>query len=188
MALRRPALTLAIATLLAAAVAATPAGQDVTNTAPLFDRDATVREEAVRALGAGGARSLPLLLGALFDSDRRVRDAAIEALTDVGGSRALEVLAAAVHDPDAELRENVVYAAERIGGSDAATVVELLAADPVAAVRDAAAAVLRDLAGGREAGRQNSTRRPPVRSRENRRSVKPTARPVPMTMTPSATP
>jgi HEAT repeat protein len=113
--------------------------------AALAHRDPRVREEAVRVLGTHGDRALGELLRALFDPDRRVRKAAVEALTDVGGARALEVLAAAVHDADARLRENVAYAAGRIGGRGAAPVVELLLADPVEAVREAARAVLGDL-------------------------------------------
>ena len=121
------------------------AGQAPTDSADLFDRNPSVREEAVRALGARGESALPDLLRALFDEDRRVRGAAVEALTDVGGDHAAEVLAAAVHDTDDHLREDVVYAARRIGGQRAKTVVELLLADPAEAVREAARVVFDEL-------------------------------------------
>jgi hypothetical protein len=121
------------------------AKQGPMDSAALFDRDVSVREEAVRALGARGEPALPDLLRALFDQDRRVRGAAIEALTDVGGERALDVLAAAVHDTDARLRENLVYAVGRIGSPGAETIVEMLAADPSDAVREAAVVVLAEL-------------------------------------------
>jgi HEAT repeat protein len=121
------------------------ARQAPADSAALFDRNAVIREEAVRALGARGESALPDLLRALFDQDRRVRGAAIEALKDVGGERALEVLAAAVHDTDARLRENVVYAAGRIGSPGAETIVEMLSADPSDAVREAAGVILTEL-------------------------------------------
>jgi HEAT repeat protein len=127
---------------IAAIPEALAARQIPVDSAALFDRNAAVREEAVRALGARGEPALPDLLRALFDQDRRVRRAAIEALTDVGGERALDVLAAAVHDTDARLRENVVYAAGRIGSPGAETIVEMLSADPSDAVREAARVLL----------------------------------------------
>ena len=121
------------------------AGQALTDSAELFDRNPATREEAVRRLGSHGESALADLLRALFDDDRRVRNAAIEALTDVGGDGALEVLRAAVHDSDPRLRENVVYAARRIGGQAAETVVEMLLADPSEAVREAARIVQAEL-------------------------------------------
>lgn len=109
------------------------------------DVDASVREEAVSALGEiGGAVSLHALAQALNDRDAEVRRAAVEAFADIGGDESARALVPVLKDADASLRAEAVDALGDIGGETARRLLLDAAKDEDRAVREAAAEYLAD--------------------------------------------
>jgi hypothetical protein len=93
--------------------------------AALTDTDASVRYQAVDALGEfGEVRAIVLLQQALTDPEIDVREAAIDALGYIGGDESAAALATALNDESALLREEAVAALGNIGGPVASTLLQ----------------------------------------------------------------
>lgn len=88
--------------------------------AALTDHDATVRHEAVRALGAtGDRRAVEPLIAALDDSDDRVRFLAAIALGNIGDPTAVPPLIGALGAGSDDLRRFAAAALGKIGDPQA---------------------------------------------------------------------
>lgn len=114
----------------------------------VHDRDPSVREEAVLALGGmeSDDETVTMTLErALLDPIPLVRNAAIEAAVENGGSGAVRALAFALLDEEAALRRRAVYALGDIGGILAIGFLQPALSDKDGSVQQAAAEVLSDL-------------------------------------------
>ena len=112
----------------------------------------TPQERAEAATGLAGSRQLGAvasLAQALADSDRQVRQAAIESLAEIGGADAVGALALALRDSDARLREAAVNALGDVGGGKAMALLRQAQQDASPFVRQAASETLADLAAKR---------------------------------------
>ena len=82
----------------------------------LGDKDLTVRSEAAKALGIGGATAaVAPMIDWLSDSDPRVRGTAAEVLGDIGGQQATQALTRSLGDADPGVRQRAVKALGKIG-------------------------------------------------------------------------
>ncbi len=114
--------------------------------AALSDPDASVRAEAVYALGEIGDDAGVQLLGqALLDPDDQVREAAVEAFADIGGEASVRALAVALNDANPVLREGAVDALGEIGGQTAIYLLRQALTDEETNIREAAAEYLTEL-------------------------------------------
>ena len=83
----------------------------------IYKKDATVRRDALEALGAiGDARAVEPLIAALKDSELYVRLGGAKALGEIGDARAVESLSAALQDSASDVRKNAAAALGKIGG------------------------------------------------------------------------
>ncbi|MCP3977812.1 MAG: HEAT repeat domain-containing protein [bacterium] len=116
--------------------------------AALTEESSAERREAIEGSIAHPhprrVRALELILGS--DRDARVRETAIEALSDIGGERATWALARALADREPGLREEAIYALEEIGGDVARLLLLQARADSDPGIRDEAAALLEEMA------------------------------------------
>jgi HEAT repeats len=107
------------------------------------DPDASVREEAVSALGdMRGIEARRAFELALIDPDREVRRAAIAGLAALGGDESARALAIVQSDSDARLRQDAVHALGEIGGATSTQLLRQALLDEDPAVRQAAAELL----------------------------------------------
>nr|HEX4313286.1 HEAT repeat domain-containing protein [Kofleriaceae bacterium] len=80
------------------------------------DADASVREAAARALGAGGSEAaVPSMIQWLNNPDKKEAATAAEVLGDIGGDAATSALIRSLGDSDAGVRVNAVRALGKIG-------------------------------------------------------------------------
>lgn len=129
------------------------AAMKVLATTARIDDNASVREEAVHALGELGDVAARIELEqALLDPESRVREAALHSLVDLGGEDSARALASALNDEDPALREQAVYALGDIGGEAALSILQRALSDEQGRVWQAAIEVLEDLSA--EDGRQ----------------------------------
>ena len=110
------------------------------------------RAETIYALIAEGSDAvLEVLPGALLDSERRVREAAIDAYADLGGEESARALAVALGDQDAQLRVLTVFSLGEIGGQTSMGLLRQALGDEELTVREAAADVIAHLERSRTA-------------------------------------
>ncbi len=83
-----------------------------------------------------------MLRQALLDPDANVRQAAVDAFTEIGGDDSAMALAIVLHDQDASLREEVVYALGEIGGAAAIDLLAQAQGDPERHIQQAATELL----------------------------------------------
>jgi HEAT repeat protein len=81
----------------------------------------------------------------LLDPDANVRQAAVDAFTEIGGDESASALAIVLHDDDVSLREEVVYALGEIGGTTAVSLLAQAQADPESHIQAAATELLDQL-------------------------------------------
>ncbi len=106
------------------------------------------RAEAAASMARGRQPgAVVTLTRALADSDRHVRQAAIESLVEIGGSEAIGAVGLALRDGDARLREDAVNALGDLGGPQAMALLRQAQQDASAFVRRAASQTLADLHG-----------------------------------------
>ncbi|HUX78005.1 MAG TPA: HEAT repeat domain-containing protein, partial [Anaerolineae bacterium] len=108
-----------------------------------YQKDASVREKAAKALGEiGDTQAVEPLITALKDSDMDVRRAAVEALGQSGDARAVDPLITALKDGAVDVRQAAAGALGQSG--DARAVDPLIAAlkDSAGDVRQAASGAL----------------------------------------------
>jgi HEAT repeat protein len=90
----------------------------------LGDEDLSVRHQAAKALGAGGAVvAVGPMIEWLADTDPKTRAVAADALGDIGGPEAAQALTRSLGDPDATVRQRTVKALGKIGQRGNASVV-----------------------------------------------------------------
>lgn len=106
------------------------------------------RQEQIYRLGEDADGVVPDdLRRALHDPDRRVREAAVEAVGEIGGPEAMEAVAVALTDPDLGVRQCAVDALGRIGGDGSLRLLHGLATDAHPLIRAAATDNLEELNG-----------------------------------------
>jgi HEAT repeat protein len=76
--------------------------------------EASLRRQAVLALGEGGAENVPVVAGVLQDRNPYVRGAAVAALGCLG-PKAVPALTTALEDPDADVRRLTVLGLMKVG-------------------------------------------------------------------------
>ena len=98
------------------------AGDEITLAAPYLmkvvehDTDANLRQQAARALGAGGAEVVvPVMKNWLNGFDKKDATVAAEVLGDIGGDVATAALTRSLGDPDTGVRVKAVAALGKIG-------------------------------------------------------------------------
>lgn len=90
----------------------------------LSDEDVSVRHQAAKALGAGGAvAAVPIMIEWLNDVDAKTKAVAADVLGDIGGADAAQALIRSLGDPDATVRQRAVKSLGKIGARGNATVV-----------------------------------------------------------------
>lgn len=90
----------------------------------LSDEDISVRHQAAKALGAGGAvAAVPIMIDWLNDVDAKTKAVAADVLGDIGGPDAAQALIRSLGDPDATVRQRAVKSLGKIGARGNATVV-----------------------------------------------------------------
>jgi HEAT repeat protein len=90
----------------------------------LSDEDVSVRHQAAKALGAGGAvAAVPIMIEWLNDVDAKTKAVAADVLGDIGGPDAAQALIRSLGDPDATVRQRAVKSLGKIGARGNATVV-----------------------------------------------------------------
>ena len=90
----------------------------------LSDEDVSVRHQAAKALGAGGATAaVPIMIDWLNDVDAKTKAVAADVLGDIGGPDAAQALIRSLGDPDATVRQRAVKSLGKIGARGNATVV-----------------------------------------------------------------
>jgi hypothetical protein len=108
----------------------------------LHDVNASVRADALYALGASDDANSPTFWRALQDADAEVRRAAISALEEIGGETSVQLLAIALNDGDALVRATAVDALGEVGGKTATGLLRQASNDEQSAVREAATELL----------------------------------------------
>jgi len=82
----------------------------------LTDDDVSVRHQAAKALGAGGATAaVPAMIDWLNDVDAKTKAVAADVLGDIGGPDAAQALIRSLGDPDATVRQRAVKSLGKIG-------------------------------------------------------------------------
>jgi HEAT repeat protein len=82
----------------------------------LVDPDQNVRNQAAKALGAGGASAAtPRMIDWLNDADPKTRAVAADVLGDLGGAEATQALTRSLGDPEDVVRQRAVKALGKIG-------------------------------------------------------------------------
>ncbi|HEY5923127.1 MAG TPA: HEAT repeat domain-containing protein [Kofleriaceae bacterium] len=90
----------------------------------LGDEDLSVRHQAAKALGAGGALvAVQPMIEWLADTDPKTRAVAADVLGDIGGSDAAAALTRSLGDTDSTVRQRTVKALGKIGARGNASVV-----------------------------------------------------------------
>ncbi len=90
----------------------------------LSDEDMSVRHQAAKALGAGGAvAAVQPMIEWLADTDPKTRAVAADVLGDIGGPIAAQALTRSLGDPDSTVRQRTVKALGKIGLRGNASVV-----------------------------------------------------------------
>ncbi len=96
----------------------------------LDDPDATVREEAARALGRiGSEEAVDALIERLRDPQSTIRVQAARALGQIGDARAVPALVEGLKSPSVELQEVCAQALGEIGGRDSVKRLKVLVTD-----------------------------------------------------------
>jgi hypothetical protein len=107
--------------------------------------DPKIREDAVNELALIGKPAISALEPMINDEDENVRDAVVEALSDIGGDDSARALGSALKHEDAAFREIAVDALAEIGGSVAIQMLEKALQDPDDAISQSAEEHLDDL-------------------------------------------
>lgn len=90
----------------------------------LTDEDISVRHQAAKALGAGGAKAaVPIMVDWLNDIDAKTKAVAADVLGEIGGPEAAQALTRSLGDPDATVRQRAVKSLGKMGARGNATVV-----------------------------------------------------------------